>query len=134
MAEASSPIKADVAQCPAWCDNDTCSKNPAGEHFSEGIALPASGASVLQHLIKDYWTNAPIPLVNLRAVFNPCDGDDAPSVSIMIADGERDAEVYLRVHEVEHLIAELQGHLDLLGLRHPTSGPDQCHERPRWTP
>lgn len=100
--------------CPPWCENNACQKRPIGEHFTDGIAVPASGASVLQQLVTKNWTSAHIPLINLRVVFNPCDGNDAPSVSIMIADGDRDAEVYLRAHEVQHLITALQENLALI--------------------
>lgn len=110
---------ADVQSCPTWCENDACRRRPIGEHESEGIALPATGGSVLLHLIRDQWTSANIPLVNVRAVFNPADGDDAPSVSMMVNDGYHDAEVYLRAHEVQHLIDELGRHLALLALERP---------------
>lgn len=100
--------------CPSWCQNDTCRKSPVGEHYTEGEAVTASGANLLGRLVDRDWTAAHIPLVNLRGVFNPCDGDDAPSISVMVSDGSNEAEVYLRIREAEQLIGELQSHLDLL--------------------
>lgn len=100
--------------CPDWCQNDTCRTSPAGEHYTDGVAFTASGGSILQHLVDRDWTAAHVPLVNVRAVFNPCDHDDAPSISLMLSDGQNDAEVYLRAGEAERLIGELQSHVDLI--------------------
>ena len=89
---------------PSWCDVAACSDH---DHASPIAATPASGASTLQCIVDEHWTTGHVPLVSVRTVYST-DLDDAPSVSLFVADQRTESEVNLRAHELSRLIELLQ--------------------------